>query len=106
MAALVLMARTMGIRGVALAWLLRIIIDSGLLSIFSWRLLRQNHFVITTLPMLVAGGVAVLTAAAFLNGLLIKILFSVAACVLVTGGMWRWMLTPREKIAVRSGITR
>ncbi len=106
MAALVLMARTMGIRGVALAWLLRIIIDSGLLAIFSWRLLRQNHFVISTLPMLVAGAVAVLTCAAFLHGLPGKIIFSIAACVLVMLGMWRWMLTPREKLAVRSGIIR
>jgi O-antigen/teichoic acid export membrane protein len=106
MAALVLMARTMGIRGVALAWLLRIIIDSGLLAIFSWRLLRQNHFVISTLPMLVAGAVAVLTCATFLHGLPGKIIFSIAACVLVMLGMWRWMLTPREKLAVRSGIIR
>src|SRR5580765_4422915 len=106
MATLVLLARTMGIRGVALAWLLRIIIDSGLLAIFSWRLLRQNHFVISTLPMLVAGAVAVLTCAAFLTGLPIKITFSIVVCVLVMSGMWQWVLTPREKMALRSGITR
>jgi len=104
--ALVLMARTWGIRGVALAWLLRVIIDSGLLSLFSWRLLRQNVFVITTLPMLAAGATAVFTIAAFIHGLPNKIIFSVAACALVMVGMWRWMLTPREKMAARSGITR
>ena len=103
---LVVMAKTMGIRGVALAWLLRVTIDSGLLYLFSWRLLRQNLFVITTLPVLAAGTVAVFTMAAFIHGLPIKIIFSVAACVLVMVGMWRWMLTPREKMAVRSGITR
>jgi len=96
----------MGIRGVALAWLLRITIDSGLLSLFSWRLLRQNRFVITVLPMMVAGAVAVFIAAAFLSGLPIKITFSIVVCVLVMGGMWQWVLTPREKMALRSGIAR
>jgi len=105
-ATLVLLARSMGIRGVALAWLLRVTIDSGLLSLFSWRLLRQNRFVITMLPTLAAGAVAVFVAAAFLSGLLIKIAFSILVCVLVMGGMWQWMLTPREKMALRSGITR
>lgn len=104
--ALILMAKEMGIRGVALAWLLRVTIDSGLLSLFSWRLLRQNRFVITTLPALAAGAAVVFIAAALLKGLPIKIIFSVAVCTLVMAGAWRWMLTPREKMALRLGMTR
>jgi O-antigen/teichoic acid export membrane protein len=102
--ALVLMAKTMGIRGVALAWLLRVIIDSGLLTVFSWRLLRENRFVLTRMPLLAGGGAAVFAVAAFLNGLPAKIIFSSVGCVLVTAAMWRWMLTPREKMALRSGL--
>jgi O-antigen/teichoic acid export membrane protein len=101
---LVLMAKSMGIRGVALAWLLRVIIDSGLLSVFSWRLLPENRFALTKLPLLAAGGTVVFTVAAFLNGLPAKIIFSGAGCVLVTAAMWRWMLTPREKMVLRSGL--
>ncbi|HEX4603963.1 MAG TPA: flippase [Candidatus Angelobacter sp.] len=103
---LVLMAKSMGIRGVALAWLLRVTIDSGLLYVFSWRLLRQNRFVITALPVLAAGAVAVFIIAALLNGLPSKIIFSVTACVLIMTGMWRWLLSPREKTALWSGIIR
>jgi O-antigen/teichoic acid export membrane protein len=102
--ALVLLAKTMGIRGVALAWLLRVIIDSGLLFVFSWRLLRENRFVLTGLPLLAGGGTAMFAMAAFLNGLPAKIIFSSVGCVLVTAAMWRWMLTPREKMALRSGL--
>ncbi len=47
---LVFMAKSMGIRGVAIAWLLRVVIDSGLLFLFSWRLLPENNFVIKKLP--------------------------------------------------------
>jgi O-antigen/teichoic acid export membrane protein len=101
---LVLMARSMGIRGVALAWLLRVALDSGLLSVFSWRLLPENRFVATKLPLLAAGAAAVFTAAAFLNGLPAKIAFSIAGCVLVTAAMWRWILTSREKTALWSGV--
>jgi len=102
--ALVLMAKSMGIRGVALAWLLRVVVDSVLLSLFSWRLLPENRFVLTRLPLLAVGAVAVFTAAAFLNGLPSKIIFSGAGCVLVMVAMWRWVLTPREKMALRSGL--
>jgi len=104
LAALVLMAKSMGIRGVALAWLLRVVIDSGFLALFSWRLLPENRFVLTKLPFLAGGAVAVFTAAAFLNGVPVKIIFSAAGCVLVMAAMWRWVMTPREMMALRSGM--
>jgi O-antigen/teichoic acid export membrane protein len=102
--ALVLMAKSMGITGVALAWLLRVVIDSVLLTVFSWRLLPENKFVLVRLPLLVAGAVAVFAACAFLHGLPTKIIFSCAGCVLVMAAMWRWIVTPREKTALRSGL--
>ena len=104
LAALVLMARSMGIRGVALAWLLRVALDSVLLSVFSWRLLPENRFVATKLPLLAAGASAVFAAAALLNGLPAKIAFSIAGCVLVPAAMWRWIFTSREKTALWSGV--
>jgi O-antigen/teichoic acid export membrane protein len=104
LAALVFMARNMGIQGVALAWLLRVALDSVLLSVFSLRLLPENRFVATKLPLLAAGASAAFAVGAFLNGVVVKSAFSVAGCVLVTAAMWRWMLTSREKAALWSGV--
>jgi O-antigen/teichoic acid export membrane protein len=102
--ALFLMAKSMGIRGVALAWLLRVIIDSGLLFLFSWRLLPENRFVTTLLPLLAGGGTAMFMVAMFLHGLPAKVIFTVAGCVLVSAMTWCWVLTPREKMALRAGL--
>jgi O-antigen/teichoic acid export membrane protein len=98
------MARSMGITGVALAWLLRVAIDTVLLFVFSWVLLPENHFVLRKLPLLATGAVAIFSAGAFLHGLPAKIIFVGAGGVLVTVAMWRWMLTPREKTALLSGL--
>jgi O-antigen/teichoic acid export membrane protein len=102
--ALVLMAKSMGIRGVALAWLLRVIIDSFFFFFFSWRLLPENRFMVTRLPLLAAGALAIFGAAASLSGLSAKIILVCAACLAVTAAMWRWMLSAREKMALRAGL--
>ena len=100
---LLLLAKSMGITGVALAWLLRVTIDTVLLFVFSWRLLPENTFVLRKLPLLAAGAVAVFATGAFLSGLPAKIIFSCAGA-LATAAMWRWMLTPRERMALLSGL--
>jgi O-antigen/teichoic acid export membrane protein len=101
---LVVLAKSMGIRGVACAWLLRVSFDFVLLLVFSWRLLPENRFVATRLPLLVSGGSAMFVVAVFLSGLPAKALFSVVGCVLVTAAVWRWMLTSREKLALWSAL--
>jgi len=103
-AGLVLLSRNMGIRGVALAWLLRVTMDTSLLAVFSWRLLPENRFVATKLPLLAVGGVGMFVIAMLLDGLSAKLLFSIGGGLVVTAGMWRWMLTSREKLALWSGL--
>jgi O-antigen/teichoic acid export membrane protein len=102
--ALFFLAQAMGIWGVALAWLLRMTLDSGLLFVVSWRLMPENRFVISRLPLMTAGALAAFMAAAAVGGLATKIIFVCALCVFVTMAMWRWMLSPREKMALRSGL--
>jgi hypothetical protein len=94
----------MGIRGVAIAWLLRVVIDAILLFLFSWRLLPENNFMVKKLPLLVTGALAIFSTAIFLNGAATKIIFVVAACLLVTVALWQWMLSAREKTALLSGL--
>ncbi len=101
---LVFMAKSMGIRGVAVAWLLRVVMDSGFLFLFSWKLLPENIFVTKKLPILVAGALVVFGTAICLQSLPAKIIFVSTACLVVTGGLWRWMLSSREKTALRGGL--
>ncbi|HEY2393624.1 MAG TPA: flippase [Candidatus Angelobacter sp.] len=102
--ALFVLAKSMGIRGVALAWLLRVVIDAVLLFLFSWKLLPENNFMVKKLPLLVTGALAIFSTAIFLNGAATKIIFVVAACLLVTAALWQWMLSAREKTALLSGL--
>jgi O-antigen/teichoic acid export membrane protein len=102
--ALFLLAKSMGIRGVAIAWLLRVVIDAVLLFLFSWRLLPENNFMVKKLPLLVTGALAIFSTAIFLNGAATKIVFVGVACLLVTVALWQWMLSAREKTALLSGL--
>src|SRR5258708_21268105 len=55
---LFVLAQRMGIRGVALAWLIRVVADSVLMFFFSWRELRGDRFVVTRPPSLSLAAVA------------------------------------------------
>jgi O-antigen/teichoic acid export membrane protein len=97
-------AKTMGIQGVAIAWLARVVIDTGLLFVFSWRLLRVGDFVNKKLPLMMAFALILFGLAVLLNGIVIKSFFVVAVCLTVIAGAWRWLLSTHEKIALRTGL--
>jgi O-antigen/teichoic acid export membrane protein len=101
---LVFLAKSMGIQGVAIAWLLRVVIDSVLLFLFSWRLLPENRFMVTRLPLLTFGALVIFGTAVSLNGLAVKIVFVSVASLLGMAGLWQWMLSAREKMALRGGL--
>lgn len=103
---LVVFAKSMGIRGVAIAWLLRVVIDAALLIFFSWRLLRENTFFLTRLPVMLAGALVVFGSAAYLNSVFNKIIFvTTVLCVTMTV-LWRWMLSAREKTVLMHRLER
>jgi O-antigen/teichoic acid export membrane protein len=101
---LVFFAKTMGIRGVAIAWLVRVGVDSILLFLFSWKLLPENKFMIRKLPLLAVGALTIFGIAVSLHGWPAKIIFVSAASLIVTAASWRWMLSTREKIALLGGL--
>ena len=103
-AALFYFARTMGITGVAIAWLLRVTIDSLLLFAVSWRLLPENRFVSTRLPLLTGGVLGLFGIAVALSGIPAKLVFVFTACAVALMVMWFWMLSPREKSALRLSL--
>ena len=96
LAALFFMARHFGITGVAVAWLLRVMLDSFLLFWFSFRLLPECRFIVTRLPLMVAGALACSLVAALIAGVAVKIVVA-CAVLLAVPALWFWMFTPAEK---------
>jgi O-antigen/teichoic acid export membrane protein len=103
-AALLYFARTLGITGVALAWLLRVCVDSAVLFVISWKILPQNRFLVSRLPLITAGALVVFGYAAWPAPLLGKAVVSILICVFATYATWRWMISPGEKSAILSSL--
>jgi O-antigen/teichoic acid export membrane protein len=98
------LVKTMGIRGAAIAWLLRAAIDSVLLFFFSRRLLPESDFAVARLPLMTAAAMIVFWAASAEAGLGIRVLGVGAVSALSAIVAWFWVLTPRERTAVRSRL--
>jgi O-antigen/teichoic acid export membrane protein len=94
--ALFFLARHFGIAGVAVAWLLRVMLDSFLLFWFSFRLLPECRFIVTRLPLMVAGALACSLVAALIAGVAMKIVVA-CAVLLAVPALWFWTFTPAEK---------
>ncbi|MBZ5533424.1 MAG: flippase [Acidobacteriia bacterium] len=101
-AGLLVLVRMAGIRGAALAWLLRTTVDSVLMFAFSQRVAPENSAVVAKLGLLAGGGVLFLALGAVEMALTLKVL----AMVVMTAGsallLWRWALSPREKTLLSS----
>lgn len=91
------LARSMGIQGVAIAWLARVGLDTFMLFLFSWRLLPENRFVTARLPLLTAGALVCFGAVLLPLGLAAKIGVVTGLCVVSGLMMWYYMLSPRER---------
>lgn len=91
------LAKSWGITGVAVAWLLRVMIDTVLLFWFSFRLLPECRFIVTRLPLMIAGALAFSVGAAFIAGLAIKIIVVCVVFFVAVPALWLWMFTPAQR---------
>jgi O-antigen/teichoic acid export membrane protein len=106
LAALFFLARTWGITGVAVAWFLRIMLDSFLLFWFSFRLFPECRFIITRVPILVLGALVFNFGALLIAGVTIKIVVVSGVFLLGLPALWHWMLTPAERAPVLNMLQR
>ncbi|MGZ4829267.1 MAG: flippase, partial [Candidatus Angelobacter sp.] len=104
--ALFFLAHHFGITGVAMAWLLRVMVDSFLLFWFSFRLLPECRFIVTRLPLMVAAALAFSLVAALIAGLAIKIAVACGVLLLAGPALWFWMLTPAERAPLQFVLQR
>jgi O-antigen/teichoic acid export membrane protein len=100
------LARHFGITGVAVAWLLRVMLDAFLLFWFSFRLLPECRFIIARLPLMVAGALALNLAVALITGLTIKILTVCVIFFVAMPVLWLWMFTPAERAPLQGVMQR
>jgi O-antigen/teichoic acid export membrane protein len=91
------LAKSWGITGIAIAWLLRVTIDCFLLFWFSFRLLPECRFIITRLPLMMAGAMALNLAVAWITGLTIKFLVVGAIFLIAMPAAWLWLFTPSQR---------
>jgi O-antigen/teichoic acid export membrane protein len=96
-AMLFFLAKSWGITGVAVAWLLRVTIDCFLLFWFSFRLLPECRFIITRLPLMMAGAMVLNLAVALITGLTIKFLVVGAIFLVALPAAWLWLFTPTQR---------
>lgn len=99
---LFLLARRFGIDGVAVAWLLRIVLDGLLLYWFSHHLLGENKIVVTKLPWMIAAAVTSFAVAASTGSVGMRIAVVFCSTLLTGMAAWSWMLTAKEKKSLQS----
>jgi O-antigen/teichoic acid export membrane protein len=100
------LARHWGITGVAIAWLLRVIIDTFLLFWFSFRMLPECRFIVTRLPLMIGGALALNLAVALIAGLAFKIIVACAVFLFAVPALWLWMFTPAERAPLQLVMQR
>jgi O-antigen/teichoic acid export membrane protein len=96
-AMLFFLARSFGITGVAVAWLLRVLIDTFLLFWFSSRLLPECRFILTRLPLMMASVLAINLAAALITGMAFKVIVACAMLFVAVPALWLWFFTPAQR---------
>jgi O-antigen/teichoic acid export membrane protein len=100
--ALFLLVNLTGIQGAAIAWLLRVAVDSLLLFVLSKQLDRESGLALNRALWLLGVGVALL----LLGSLDMTLGMKALAMVVMSAGpallLWRWMLSPKEQALLRS----
>jgi hypothetical protein len=91
------LARHFGITGVAAAWLLRVMLDSFLLFWFSFRLLPECRFIVTRLPLMIGGALALNLAATLITGVAIKLIVVCVIFFVAVPALSLWMFTPAQR---------
>lgn len=97
-------SREFGLEGVAMAWVLRVTVDTAILFAVTERLLPDSGVFRRAMAMVVAASV-VFGLAALQHGLATKSVFLVVTLVLFAGFAWARLLAPEERAFVRARLS-
>lgn len=96
-AVLWVMLRMWGIEGAAVAWGLRVVVDTAILCIMADRVLPEGSAIVRRTGSLLVPAVVVLAGAAFLPTTGTRLAFLLAAALPFGVIAWNWVLTPNER---------
>lgn len=91
------MLRTWGIEGAAVAWVLRVAVDTAILCVMADRVLPAGSGILRRTSALLVPAVVLLAGAAFLPTLGARLAFLVAVSLPFLVIAWNWVLTPNER---------
>ena len=72
-------------------------IETFLLYWFSSRLLPECRFIVTRLPLMIGGVLALNLAAALITGVAVKLIVVCVVFFLAVPALWLWMFTPAQR---------
>jgi len=104
LACLFLFVKMDGIQGAALAWTLRVSVDTVVLFWFSKKIAPENRFISTKVPFLLSGGVLLLLVVSVQMPIGLKIVSVITTALVSAVLLWQWALSPRERSLVLSQI--
>jgi len=96
-AVLWVMLRTWGIEGAAIAWTLRVTIDTAILCVMADRVLPAGSGIVRRTATLLVPSIVVLAGAAFLPTLGSRLVFLLAVSLPFLAIAWNRVLTPNER---------
>lgn len=91
------MLRTWGIEGAAVAWVLRVAVDTAILCMMADRVLPAGSGIVRRTAALLVPAIVLLAGAAFLPTLGTRLAFLVAVALPFLVIAWHWVLTPNER---------
>jgi len=96
-AAMWMLARSLGLAGVALAWTLRVSFDAAVLSILAARAVPVSRAEVRRAVLLIAVPLVALAASTLIGSLEVKILFTAVMLAVFVGGGWLFGLSAQER---------
>ena len=98
-AAVWLLIKAFGLEGVAIAWVLRIALDAGLLFYMSWRF-SDGHFNLAKYMAIFSCSLLAIFSTYFAMGIAVKITITLSILICSLMIMWSILLTKDEKIHI------
>jgi hypothetical protein len=96
-AAMWMLARSLGLAGVALAWTLRVSFDAAVLSYLAARAVPVSRAEVRRAVLLIAVPLVALAASTLIGSLEVKILFTAVMLAVFVGGGWLFGLSAQER---------
>ena len=106
LAAVWILTRWLGVTGTAIAWVLRIFVDTAILFVLSGVLMSDVARSVGQATLYVLGGGAILVGASLMPGLPLRVAYAAIVGSLFVLFSWRVLLSDRERLRLKGVLFR